>query len=323
MKPLLVTSGEPAGIGPDICLALAARNYPVVILGDKNVLADRAKQLGLAIKLADYQEGVLPVNAPNSLTVLSIPCPSPVIAGKLEPLNAPYVIQMLTMAAERCLSGEFAAIITAPVHKAVINQSGLPFTGHTEFFAEKCGVESIVMMLACPSMKVALVTTHLPLKKVADAITTPLVIDVITMLDKCLKRDFSISNPIIYVAGLNPHAGEGGYLGHEEINTIIPALSELQNKGINVQGPFPADTMFSPHNIEQADVFVAMYHDQGLSVLKYAGFGEAVNITLGLPIIRTSVDHGTALELAGSGLAESSSILAAVEVANNLARLRA
>lgn len=322
MKPLLVTSGEPAGIGPDICLALAAHNYPVVILGDKTVLAARAKQLSLSIKFDDYQKGVLPVSAPNHLTVLSIPCPVPVVPGKLDSLNAPYVVQMLTMAAERCLSGEFAAIITAPVNKAVINQSGLPFTGHTEFFAQKCQVDSIVMMLACKEMKVALVTTHLPLKDIAAAITIPSIINVISILDICLKRDFSIQNPKIYVAGLNPHAGEGGYLGNEEIDTIIPALSALQKKGINVHGPYPADTMFSPHNLDDADVFVAMYHDQGLPVLKYAGFGEAVNITLGLPIIRTSVDHGTALELAGTGMAEASSLLAAVDVANNLAGMR-
>lgn len=322
MNPLLVTSGEPAGIGPDICLALAAHNYPVVIVADKAILAARAKKLGLSIKLDDYQQGVPPVSAPNHLTVLSLPCSVPVTPGKLNPLNAPYVIQMLTLAAERCLSGEFSAIITAPVHKAVINQFGLPFTGHTEFFAQKCHAESIVMMLMCATMKVALVTTHLPLNEIASAITIPSIMNVITILDTCLKRDFSISNPKIYVAGLNPHAGEGGYLGHEEIDTIIPALSALQKKGINVHGPFPADTMFSPHNLDDADVFVAMYHDQGLPVLKYAGFGHAVNITLGLPIIRTSVDHGTALELAGTGLAESSSLLAAVDAANNLARLR-
>jgi 4-hydroxythreonine-4-phosphate dehydrogenase len=244
------------------------------------------------------------------------------VAGTLNPENAPYVIDTLTTAIERCLSGEFSALITAPVHKAIINQAGYEFTGHTEFFAEYCNVAQVVMMLACAEMKVALVTTHLPLKKVPDAVTSALIIDVITTLTGSLQNDFGISHPTIYVAGLNPHAGEGGYLGREEIEVISPALAILQQRGIDVRGPLPADTMFTSHNANTCDAFVAMYHDQGLSVLKYAGFGRAVNITLGLPIIRTSVDHGTALDLAGTGQADTGSLMAAVEMAASIVNVR-
>lgn len=320
MKPILVSSGEPAGVGPDLCLALAAHAYPVVVVGDIVLLETRAKQLGHEVTFSPYQPGVPLVKAPNHLTVLSIPCITPVFAGKLDPLNSPYVMQMLTLAAERCLSGEFSALVTAPVHKAIINESGFAFTGHTEFFAKYCHVDLVVMMLVCSAMKVALVTTHMPLRDVADAITSKLLLDVITILDAGLRQNFAINNPVIYVAGLNPHAGEAGYLGREEIEIISPALLELSKKGINVQGPFSADTMFTPRNAKKCDVFVAMYHDQGLPVLKYAGFGHGVNITLGLPIIRTSVDHGTALELAGTGLAESGSLVAAVNAAMNMVR---
>ena len=322
MKPILVSSGEPAGIGPDLCLALAAHDYPVVILGDKILLESRARQLSQDITFEHYQPGVLPVKKNNHLTILSIPCIAAVVAGTLDPLNSPYVIEMLTNAADRCLSGEFSALVTAPVHKAVINQAGFAFTGHTEFFADHCHVDLVVMMLACPAMKVALVTTHLPLRNVADAISSSLLTDVLTILDAGLRQDFAISHPVIYVAGLNPHAGEAGYLGREEIEIIEPVLLTLKKQGINVKGPFPADTMFTHRNAKKCDVFVAMYHDQGLPVLKYAGFGQGVNITLGLPIIRTSVDHGTALELAGTGLAESSSLLAAVDMAISMVRSR-
>ena len=315
MKPLLITSGEPAGIGPDLCLALAQVELPIVVLCDKSVLAARAKQLGQPVILEDYAIGVSPTQLPNHLTVLSIPCREEVTAGVLNSKNAAYVLQMLTMAVDRCLQGEFSALITAPVNKAVINQSGVVFTGHTEFLAERCKVDTVVMMLACPLMKVALVTTHLPLKHVADALTTTLIIKVITQLHASLQQDFGIEHPKIYVAGLNPHAGEAGYLGLEEINVITPALLTLKRQGIHVQGPMPADTMFTPKNAIDCDAFVAMYHDQGLPVLKYAGFGCAVNVSLGLPLIRTSVDHGTALELAGTGVADAGSLLAAVEMA--------
>lgn len=320
MKPILVSSGEPAGIGPDLCLALAAHDLPVVILGDKAMLMARAKQLGLFIHFEDYQDNIPPVKKINQLTVLSISCPVDPIPGVLNPENASYVINMLTLATERCLSGEFSALVTAPVHKAVINQAGIAFTGHTEFLANQCHVNTVVMMLACDAMKVALVTTHLPLTKVSETITADLLTEVITILDARLRDDFAIPNPTIYVAGLNPHAGEGGYLGREEIEVISPTLLALQQQGINAQGPFSADTMFIEHNAKKCDVFVAMYHDQGLPVLKYAGFGRAVNVTLGLPIIRTSVDHGTALELAGTGLADTGSLFAAVNTAVFMAR---
>ncbi|PJE18162.1 4-hydroxythreonine-4-phosphate dehydrogenase PdxA [Legionella sp.] len=322
MKPLLVSSGEPAGIGPDLCLTLASCELPLVVLGDKNLLAQRAKELKKDLRFIDYNARDPVSLEPNHLTILSIPCNAPVLTGKLNPLNAPYVIDMLTLAINKCLQGEFAALITAPLHKAVINQAGIPFTGHTEFLAKQCNVETVVMMLACEIMKVALVTTHLPLKEVPDAITAPLICRVVEQLHASLQREFAIASPTIYVAGLNPHAGESGYLGREEIEIINPALTLLQKKGINVQGSFPADTLFTPQNIKQADAFVAMYHDQGLAVLKYAGFGSAVNVTLGLPIIRTSVDHGTALELAGTGLADSNSLFAAVNMAYSMAKAR-
>ncbi len=322
MKPILLTSGEPAGIGPDLCLALAGHEVPLVVLGNKAVLEARAGQLGLTITFTDYQTGVPPVIAPGHLTVLSIPCAAPVVAGVLDPRNSSCVINLLTLAAQRCLSGEFSAMVTAPVHKAVINQAGIPFTGHTEFLADICQVDTVVMMLMCRAMKVALVTTHLPLREVADAINKALISDVISILNASLQQDFAIHHPVIYVAGLNPHAGEAGYLGREEIDIIIPALMGLKERGLNVEGPFPADTMFASGNTGKCDAFVAMYHDQGLPVLKYAGFGDAVNVTLGLPIIRTSVDHGTALELAGTGRAGSGSLLAAVDTAYKMARNR-
>jgi len=322
MKPLLVSSGEPAGIGPDLCLALAAYKLPIVVAGDKNVLVNRAKRLGLDIVFADYQPNVAAINKPNHLSVLSIPTTRDVIAGELNPQNSAYVMNLLTLAIQRCLQGEFSALITAPVHKAVINQAGFNFTGHTEFFANYCQVETVVMMLACPTMKVALATTHLPLRNVADALTPVLLDQVISCLHRSLQQDFAIANPQILVAGLNPHAGESGYLGDEEINVIIPTLNALKNKGINVLGPLPADTMFTPKYLKVCDAFVAMYHDQGLPVLKYAGFGNAVNITLGLPVIRTSVDHGTAVELAGTGQADVGSMLAAVEMAASMVATR-
>lgn len=320
--PLLVTSGEPAGIGPDLCLALAHAPYPLVIAADKAVLAARAQQLGLSILLRDYEPGTPPCMQADTLTVLSLKCPNAVIPGHLNPDNSSYVMQMLQLAATRCLSGEFSALITAPVHKAVINDAGFAFTGHTEFFADAMKTPRVVMMLACPGMKVALVTTHLPLRSVADAITQPLLIEVTSILYNALQRDFGLLHPKICAAGLNPHAGESGYLGREELDIIIPALEVLRQKGIEITGPYPADTLFTAEHASACDVFLAMYHDQGLPVLKYKGFGQAVNVTLGLPIIRTSVDHGTALTLAGTGLAESGSLMAAVEMAANMAKQR-
>ena len=322
MKPLLISSGEPAGVGPDLCLALAGSELPIVIMCNKELLAARANQLNQHIIFVDYQQGVPPISAPHHLNVLTLPSNTHVVAGELNPQNAAYVIAMLTDAAVRCMQGEFSALVTAPVNKAVINQAGIAFTGHTEFLADHCNADHVVMMLACDAMKVALVTTHLPLRQVADTVTESLIIRVISQLHLSLQQDFGIHCPQIYVAGLNPHAGESGYLGNEDINVIMPAIRELIKLGIDVKGPFPADTMFTPKNAQASDAFVAMYHDQGLPVLKYAGFGHAVNITLGLPIIRTSVDHGTALDLAGTCLADAGSLLAAVKMAATIVKQR-
>ncbi|WP_028388877.1 4-hydroxythreonine-4-phosphate dehydrogenase PdxA [Legionella fairfieldensis] len=322
MKPLLISSGEPAGVGPDLCLALATLAIPVVILGNKELFAQRAEELNQTITLIDYQPDVPVIPRTNHLTILSLPCAEPVVTGKLNPVNANYVLAMLSLGVDKCMQGEFSALVTAPVHKAVINTAGIEFTGHTEFLAQRCGVETVVMMLACDVMKVALITTHLPLKKVSEKLTSTLICEVIEQLNESLKYDFAITQPRIYVAGLNPHAGEGGYLGREEIDVITPALESLKKRKIDVRGPFPADTLFTTRNIQQCDAFVAMYHDQGLPVLKYAGFGSAVNVTLGLPIIRTSVDHGTALELAGTGLADPGSLFAAVKMAAAMVKQR-
>lgn len=322
MKPLLISSGEPAGIGPDLCLALANYDFPLVILGDQRVLEARAKELKQDIQFTAYQSGQLVEPKSGHLTVLSVDCPAPVISGQLNPQNASYVLRLLNQAAELCACGEFSALVTAPVHKANINAAGYTFTGHTEFFAQFYEVDTVVMMLACQEMKVALVTTHLPLRMVPDAINGDLIIQVITQLHQSLVNDFGINNPCIKVAGLNPHAGESGYLGREEIEVISPALAILQAQGLNVKGPMPADTLFINEHLKDCDAFVAMYHDQGLPVLKYAGFNEAVNVTLGLPIIRTSVDHGTALELAGKNLLDPGSMLAAVNMARSMALSR-
>lgn len=323
MKPILVTSGEPAGIGLDVCLDLAGSEIPLVILADKTLLAQRAKQLGRVIHLSDYVPAKpLMREREDHLTVLHLPCPCAVTPGILNPANASYVLSMLTMAADLCLNHQFSAVVTAPVHKGVINDVGFSFTGHTEFFEARCGANKVVMMLASDAMRVALMTTHLPLRKVADALTPSLITDVLTCLHASLQRDFAIERPRIWVAGLNPHAGEGGHLGTEEIEVITPTLQMLRKQHMDVQGPFPADTLFTPKNIEVCDVFVAMYHDQGLPVLKYSGFGSAVNITLGLPIIRTSVDHGTALELAGTGRAQSTSLLSALHTAADMVTKR-
>ncbi len=322
MKPLLISSGEPAGIGPDLCLALAAYELPIVILSDLSVLENRAKELKKNVYFSEYKAGEHIESKPDSLSVLHVPCPAPVVSGVLNPQNAPYVIELLTRAAILCNNKEFSAIVTAPVHKAIINEAGIAFTGHTEFFAQFFKVDDVVMLLACDEMKVALVTTHLPLRSVPDAISSSLIIKVVTQLHQSLKNDFRISEPIIKIAGLNPHAGESGYLGHEEIDVIIPALDRLRQQGMNVLGPLPADTMFTQDQNKNCDAYVTMYHDQGLPVLKYVGFNHAVNVTLGLPIIRTSVDHGTALGLAGKDLANSGSLLAAVDMAMNIAKNR-
>lgn len=318
MKPLLVSSGEPAGIGPDLCLALADYDFPLVILGDQRVLESRAKELNSDVCFIPYVSGKVITPKAGHLTVLSVNCPEKVQTGHLNYKNAPYVIELLHQAATLCGRGEFSGMITAPVHKAIINEAGISFSGHTEFFSQFFNTD-VVMMLACQAMKVALVTTHLPLREVPNAITAELIIKVITQVHRSLVSDFNIINPCIKVAGLNPHAGESGYLGREEIEVITPALNSLQEKGINVLGPLPADTLFISNQFKNCDAFIAMYHDQGLPVIKYADFHNAVNVTLGLPIIRTSVDHGTALELAGKNLLDTGSMLAAVEMAKSMA----
>lgn len=315
MKPLLVSSGEPAGIGPELCLSLADREIPVVVIGDKDLLSERARAIGKAITLTDYVPERKLTLRKNHLTILHIPCKKKSKPGILDKANAFYVIELLKKAIELCLSQSFSALVTAPVHKGIINEAGIPFTGHTEFLAAQCSADTVVMMLACPEMKVALVTTHLPLKDVPRAINRKLIKQVIQILNQSLINEFNLDKPKIAVAGLNPHAGENGYLGREEIEIINPCLQELQQQGLDVIGTLPADTMFTPHYLNTCDAFVAMYHDQGLPVLKYAGFGHAVNVTLGLPIIRTSVDHGTALDLAGRGIADAGSLNAAVDFA--------
>jgi 4-hydroxythreonine-4-phosphate dehydrogenase len=319
MKPILISSGEPAGIGPDLCLALAQSDLPVVILADPEVLEERAQILNTQVSFRLYDPQSALKIEPGWLTVLPVPSHASVVPGQLNSLNAAYVLELLTKAATLCQEGFFSAMVTAPVHKAIINKAGISFTGHTEFFAQFYGVETVVMMLACPEMRVALATTHLPLRDVPDAINETLLIEIIHQLHTALRVDFGIRTPRIKVAGLNPHAGESGYLGREEIEVITPAIKTLQQQGLNVEGPFSADTLF---NQNDCDAYVAMYHDQGLPVLKYAGFNQAVNITLGLPVIRTSVDHGTALELAGKNIADPGSLMEAVKAAHLMAMNR-
>ena len=317
-NPLVITAGEPAGIGPDLCLQLVRLALPLVIIADKTLLQQRAAQLGSAIQLHDYTAG-----APHfigKLSVLHVPLAQPAQAGRLNAANARYVLDTLRRAVQGCASGEFSGMVTAPVHKGIINDAGIPFTGHTEFLAELTNTPQVVMMLAGGDMRVALVTTHLPLRGVADAITAPLLENVLRILRHDLQCRFGIVRPRILVAGLNPHAGEGGHLGREEIEVMIPVLDKLRAEGFDVSPPIPADTLFAPHRLRACDAVLTMYHDQGLPVLKHASFGAGVNITLGLPLIRTSVDHGTALDLAGTGKAEVGSLLEAIKVAVEMAQ---
>ncbi len=314
MRPLpriAITAGEPAGIGPDICVLLSQHKFAasITIIGDANMLQERAKQLHV------------PFETKN---VLHTPLAAPVLAGKLNSANSQYVLNTLTRAIDGCVTGEFDAIVTAPVHKGVINQAGFTFTGHTEFLAERTHTKNVVMMLVDCSkpngMKVALATIHMALKDVPAAITESSLEATIRVLHADLKAKFGIQNPRILVAGLNPHAGEDGYLGREEIEVINPILAKLRCENMNLIGALPADTLFAQHNLAGADAVLAMYHDQGLPVLKHASFGGGVNVTLGLPIIRTSVDHGTALDLAGTGEIDIGSMLAAVELAIELSQ---
>ncbi len=316
---IVVTPGEPAGIGPDLILQAAREelDVPALIIADPSMLAQRTAQLQLDISIVETEAVPNQSSAPGTLYVRPVAMPHTCKAGTLNPGNAPYVLQCLRLAAEGCLKGDYSAMVTGPVHKGIINDAGIPFSGHTEFLAELSSSYP-VMMLACPGLRVALATTHLPLRDVSDAITPELLRQVIKILHADLQTKFRIDKPRILVCGLNPHAGEGGHLGTEEMNIIAPLLETLRQQGMQLLGPLPADTLFTPRYLEQADAVLAMYHDQGLPILKHMGFGKAVNITLGLPFIRTSVDHGTALALAGTGKAETGSLLAAIRQATEM-----
>ncbi len=333
---LAITSGEPAGIGPDLCLRLAERAWAdeLVVLCDQQLLATRAAEIGIQVRFRAYDpaQPITPSQL-GEITVCDIKSHVPVVTGMLNPANSEYVIALLDRAIAGCRSNEFAAMVTAPLHKGVINEAGRSFTGHTEYLAEQTDTPLVVMMLAGDTphgpLRVALATTHLPLSAVPAAVTTETLSAVIRILDHDLRAKFGLSAPRILVAGLNPHAGEGGHMGHEEIDTIIPTLEKLRAEGMHLMGPLPADTLFTPRVLPQGDAVLAMYHDQGLAPLKYATFGQGINITLGLPIIRTSVDHGTALDLAGHRLdgaepvADPGSLYAAVTLAAQLSRKQA
>jgi len=319
-KPPLVavTAGEPAGIGPDLCVMLAGRRLParLVVIADEQLLRARAQALGLPFTAIPRFGD--PATA-GDFSVLHVPLAHPAQPGRPDPGNSHYVIRTLELAADGCRDRRFDAMATAPVHKGVINDAGIAFTGHTEFLAGRLRATHVVMMLAGGGMRVALATTHLPLHAVAAAITRDSLERTLRVLHDDLVSRFAIARPRIIVAGLNPHAGESGHLGREEIEVIAPVLERLRGEGYELTGPLPADTLFQPERLQHCDCVLAMYHDQGLPVLKYASFGGGINITLGLPIIRTSVDHGTALELAGTGKAKAESLVAAIELAAELA----
>ena len=321
IKRIALTVGEPAGIGPDLCVLLAQyqQSCELVVIVDPQLILERAELLELPITLQEL-DLLSPASIPEVGTLrylpatLAVPCK----AGLLNHDNSRYVLETLQIALDGCLSNQFDAVVTAPVHKGVINDAGVSFTGHTEFFADGAGVDQVVMMLATESLRVALATTHLPLKQVSEAITQDSLRRVITIINNSMKKEFGLLAPKIAVCGLNPHAGEDGHLGREEIDIISPVIEQLVEKGIELSGPWPADTIFLQGKMEDYDVVLAMYHDQGLPVLKHQGFGKAVNITLGLPFIRTSVDHGTALDLAGTGKASITSLQAAIDMALNM-----
>jgi 4-hydroxythreonine-4-phosphate dehydrogenase len=317
IQRIALTPGEPAGIGPDLCIQLAQSQQAceIVAIADPQLLAQRAEQLQLKLAIKEFNPLSPPqLNSAGSITVLPALLKAGVTCGQLTALNSGYVVKTIRMATQGCLDGAFSAMVTAPVHKGIINDANIAFSGHTEFIADITGGHPI-MMLATPGLRVALVTTHLPLSQVSQAITSERLTRVITLLDKELRDRFSLPNPKILISGLNPHAGENGHLGGEEQEIIEPVINALIEQGLNLHGPLPADTLFTPKYLESADAVLAMYHDQGLPVLKYKGFGRAVNITLGLPIIRTSVDHGTALDLAGTGNADMGSLKFAIKTA--------
>jgi len=318
--PLAITCGEPAGIGPDLCVQFAAAqpDIPFVVVADRTLLQHRASQLGIAVELRDYSAGQKLAGQPGILTFIHVPLVAECHPGSPDAANSRYVVATLQRAVQGCLSGEFSGMVTAPVHKGIINDAGIPFTGHTEFLAEQTGTAQVVMMLVGGGMRVALATTHLALKDVPAAITASLLENVLRIIRHDLQSRFGIPKPRILVAGLNPHAGEGGYLGREEIEVMSPVLGRLRSEGMDVSTPMPADTLFTPHNLALCDCVLCMYHDQGLPVLKHASFGQGVNVTLGLPFIRTSVDHGTALDMAGTGKADGGSLVEAIKLATQM-----
>ncbi|WP_019027259.1 4-hydroxythreonine-4-phosphate dehydrogenase PdxA [Colwellia piezophila] len=322
IQRIAITPGEPAGIGPDLIITIAQQDWPVemVVLASKSLLLERAEVLSLSLTLIDYDEQspAKPQKA-GTLTILNVELNQPCIPGTLNTANGAYVVETLTIASERNISGEFDAIVTGPVHKGLINKAGIAFSGHTEFFANQANCTDVVMMLATKGLRVALVTTHIPLAYVSKAITFERLQKVTRILNRDLQDKFAIKAPRIYACGINPHAGEDGHLGREEIEIMEPAFAALRAEGIDIIGPLPADTIFQEKYLNDADAILTMYHDQGLPVLKYKGFGSSVNITLGLPFIRTSVDHGTALDLAGTGTADSGSFIEAMNNAIHLA----
>ncbi|MFZ1851672.1 MAG: 4-hydroxythreonine-4-phosphate dehydrogenase PdxA [Nitrosomonas sp.] len=317
---IALTAGEPAGIGPDLCIQIAQQAFEckLVIIADRGLLEARMRQLNLSVRIQEVSMNDINQHIPDSLNLIHIPLSQPALPGILNPRNAQYVLKTLDTAIAGCQVGQFDAMVTAPVHKGVINDAGIAFTGHTEYLSEATQ-SVVVMMLVGGDMRVTLATTHLPLSNVAATITPQLIESKLRIIHHDLVKRFRLMNPCIAVSGLNPHAGESGHLGREEIDIIIPVLKKLNDEGMNLIGPLPADTLFNPTHLSQYDCIFAMYHDQGLPVLKHASFGEGVNVTLGLPIIRTSVDHGTALDLAGTGRAHSGSLLAAIDMAIELA----
>lgn len=325
IRRIALTAGEPAGIGPDLCVQLAQQQQhaQLIAIADPLLLQQRAEMLGLPLTLIEAEpEQPAAIAEPGYLFYVPLKLAESVTPGQLNPANSSYVLESLQLALDGSLSGRFDAIVTAPVHKGVINDAGFAFSGHTEFFADGAGVSKVVMMLATQELRVALATTHLPLKAVSDAITQDSLSQIVTIIHHSLQQQFGIKQPRIAVCGLNPHAGEGGHLGDEEMTVIQPVIDKFQAQGLTITGAWPADTIFNQDKLADYDVVLAMYHDQGLPVLKHHGFGKAVNVTLGLPFIRTSVDHGTALDLAGSGKASATSLQAAVDMALMMADSR-
>lgn len=319
---IALTPGEPAGIGPDLVVLLSQQQWSaqLVVVADSEMLLERAKLLNKDIKIIPYQEGMDYVQQPGEVIVKHINCSAKSHAGTLNSDNGHYVVETLQVACEGNMQGDFEAVVTGPVHKGIINEAGISFSGHTEYFAQLSNTADVVMMLATDGLRVCLATTHIPLAYVSKAITRERIEKVIGIMHNDLQQKFGIDEPCIYVCGLNPHAGEDGHLGQEEKLVIAPALEDLRKQGLNLVGPLPADTLFQAKYLEHADAVLAMYHDQGLPVLKFKGFGNSVNITLGLPFIRTSVDHGTALDLAGLGTADTGSMQTAITTAITLAK---